>query len=307
MMFTFDLQDQECVECLVKLDELHAGASRELGKFKGKAGMFDFNADNPGGMFKNPVYYKRDLVSGERVKGRNPSMWVKMNNWTNNKTLFTDLNGNSINWELLYDVEVSMIPLVHVEKIYIGGGKGSLQMKMISGVVTSVVRINTQSRQTRTIQRLKEKHSGLADTVAEQLAQLTMDKQDMLDSHSPQPQDGSGGQNSSGQMHQIPSSSGKFQSDSKQLNDFLRGAPTQTNPPVQSSQPVQLHVQSNPPVQSQDNSQNPSQFPAQQVHLPPQPVLQALPPSALSTQHAQPVQFSQTQTTQGGQAMLQIQ
>ena len=237
MMFTFNLQDEECVACLDKWDELHKATAHALAKYKGKVGLYSFVPEHPGQLYKHPIYYKMDPNTCERVKGRNPSLWVKLNHWKNNSTLFTDIEGNPIDWELLRNVEVTMVPLIHIEKIYVGGGKASLQIKLVSAVVTSIVEINTQTRQTRTLDRLKKK-KGLANSVASQLAQLRMNKQDVLDTgnlHNPQigtlPSD-------SGSMHQIPSSNGNIQGNQSQLNDYLGAAPPMNqSPPVQ--QPAQ--------------------------------------------------------------------
>lgn len=295
MMFSFNLQDQECITCLQKLDELHLASARVLGQYKGKVGFYDFDPERPGNTLKNPVYYKRDEVTGERVAGTNPSMWVKMNHWRNNKTLFTDLNETPIDWSLLKDVEIKMIPLVHVEKIYVGS-KASLQLKLVSAVITDIAPINTRTRQTRTIDRLK-KRAGLADQVASQLAQLRMDKQDSLDdgqqhpsvAHLP---------SDSGSMHTIPSSSGTIQGTQESLNDYLGGAPTMSQTPPQSHQ----HFQTQAPVQQIPQRQT------SQPQLPQQPAVPQLPQSQVPQQPSGQVQFNPVTTqTQPAQTVLSIQ
>lgn len=275
MMVIFDLQNQDDQVCLDKLDELHAGAARAFGKFKNDVGMFDFDPERPGSTFKNPVYYKRDQVTGERVKS-NPSLWVKLNHWKNNKTLFTDLEGNPIDWSLLYDVELKLIPLVHVEKIYVGGGKASLQLKLVSAIIVDIAQINTRTRQGATLTKYKEKYSNLASTVSSQLAQLRMEKQDVLDSGNFQPQNASL-PNDAGQMHSIPTGNSNVQGNVDQLNDFLGGAPVQ-QAPVQNQAPTQAPVQNQTPVQNQSPPvQVQQQPPVQNIQVP---------------SNAQPVQFN---------------
>ena len=248
IMFSFDLRDPECKECLTKLDELYMGTAKALGKFKGKVNRMHFNPDAPQGAYKHPVYWKYDTATGERVPGRNPSMWVKLNHWTNNKTLFTDIEGNPIDWELLTDVEVKMYPLLHVEKIYCGSGLPSLQIKVVSAVITDIVSINTQTRQTRTIDRLKNK-AGLKDSLAGQLATLRMAKQDVLaSSNYQQPQNAT--LPSSGEMHQIPTSNS---SNNQNLNDYLGGAPATNTPPQIIPNPASVA-----PVSSQFGAQQPN-------------------------------------------------
>ena len=298
MMFIFDLQDEECVVCLEKIDSLHSGVAHAILPFKTKIGLPYLDPKNPEATgLKHPVYYKRDQLSNERVKGRNPSIWVKMNHWKNNKTLFTDLNGNIIDWGLLYDVEVKMIPLIHVEKVY-SGATTSIQMKMVSAVITDIAPINTRSRQTTTLSRLKQKYSGLADTVASQLAEMRMNKQDQLDGGEIIPQNASLPGNN-GQMHRIPTNnSGAV--NQQQLNEFLGGAPAQSQvQAVQYQAPVQTPIQlpvSQVPVEPRV-TQVPVQQPQVQVQ---QPQLQQV------LQGQTPVQFSTGTQVAGGQAMLQI-
>ncbi len=288
MMFTFNLLDPECVACLNKMDELHRGTARVLAKHKGKVGMYSFNPEHPGEIYKHPIYYKIDPVTCERVAGRNPSLWVKLNGYKNNKTLFTDLNKNVIDWALLADVDVKMIPLLHVEKIYIGGGKASLQIKLHSAIVTDIAAINTRSRQTVTYDRLKQR-KGLADTVASQLAQMRMERQDTLDGGQVQPKNATLPTDSNiGGMHQI-STSGKFQGTQENLAAYLGGAPAmnQATPAQQSTVPHLPQVQ----IPTTQQLGRPTAAPTQ-----------------LNIQHAisqtqggsQPVQF-------GGHPVLQIQ
>ena len=246
IMFTFNLQDAESVACLQKLDDMHKGTCQVLAKHKGKVGMYSFNPEHPGEIYKHPIYYKIDPVSCERVVGRNPTIWVKLNVWKNNKTLFTDVNGNPIDWTLLSDVEVKMIPLIHVEKIYIGGGKASLQLKLHSAIVTDIVPINTRSRQTTTLDRLKNK-KGLADSVSSQLAQMRMERQDAIDGGHIRPTTAKLPGVDAGTMHQISSSTG-FQGTQENLAAYLGGAPAMNNP---SQQFIQTQPQLNQSTQPQ--------------------------------------------------------
>lgn len=285
MMFIFDLTDPDCRMCLSKLDELHKGVAKAIFPFKTKIGvpfLVPENAQATG--LKHPVYYKMDELTNERAAGLNPSIWVKLNHWKNNKTLFTDLNGTPIDWSLLYDVEAKMIPLIHAEKVYCGGGKTSIQMKMVSAVITDIAPINTRSRQTTTLDRLKEKYSGLADAVASQLATLRMEKQDSLDGGDFQPrnavlpsvQSSATSGSETGKMHQL---NGNNQD---KLNEFLGAAP------VQQSVRPQLKVMSQG-TNMQGSTQQGTNMQGTNMQVP------------------QPVQFSQGATMQGSQPVLQIQ
>ncbi len=303
MMFTFNLQDAECVACLDKWDQLHTGSAKALENYKGKVKMYSFTAEHPGELYKHPIYYKMDTNTCERVKGRNPTIWVKLNHWKNNRTLFTDLDENPIDWDLLRDVEVKMIPLIHVEKIYIGGGKASLQIKLVSAVVTDIVPINTRTRQTRTIDRLK-KRKGLANNVAAQLATLRMEKQDSLDSgnlHNPQT---ATLPSSVGSMHQIPSSGSNVQGNQTQLNDYLGAAPAMNQSP-----PVQHQVSNQISNQAPNQIQLPSAHVPTQVQLPSaQLQAQAQPvPVPVQTHVPQQIQFNNEAQEDSVQTVLQIQ
>jgi len=270
MMFSFNLQDQECAACLKKFDEMHKGTCYALAKHKGRVGMPSFNPEFPGEIYKHPIYYKIDPVTCERVAGKNPSLWVKLNSYKNNKTLFTDLEENIIDWSLLKDVEVKMIPLLHVEKIYIGGGKASLQIKLVSAVITDIAPINTKTKQTATIDRLKQR-KGLAENVAAQLASMRMERQDALDGGQIRPQAAKlppSDQNGVGTMHQIPASS-NYQGTQESLNAYLGGAPAMNQSPPSMTPNALPQVQlptANPPSQA-FQTPNQSHTQAQPVQL----------------------------------------
>lgn len=232
MMIRLDLSDpktkNEIQVALDKMDELHARTCQVLGTCKGKVKMHDFDPQRPGGMFKNPVYWPRDEVTGEKVKGKSPNLWVKLRNYKNNKTLFTDLNGHVVDWKLLTDVDITCVPLLHFEKIYIGS-KASLQVFLASAIIVKIVPMGTETRQTSTLERLKAKYgdSGV-ESVEAQLAELRMARQETLASTATSNEFGTPDY---GTMHStIPSSSTSSSGTNEQasLQDFLSGAPTMT-------------------------------------------------------------------------------
>lgn len=247
MMLTFDLSDadtkDDSLHCIEKLDEFYKGCRKIIAVNKGKLKMHDFTVDGPVGIFKDPVYWHLDEVSGERIKGKNPNIWVKFHSARYNKTLFTDLNGKPVEWSLLEGSEVTMVPLFHFEKIYVGS-KISLQVYLSSAVVLKIVPIGTESRQLSTIERLKSKYgSSLADEVEAQLSEIRMTRQDTLASNASQ----GGGDFNNGTMHSMPPEQGE---DDESLSDFLSAAPTMSAPapapvsvPTMSSKPIRLNVQ----------------------------------------------------------------
>jgi hypothetical protein len=239
MMIKLDLSDPntrgEIQAALDKMDEIHAKSCQLLSACKGKVKMHDFDAARPGGLFKNPVYWPRDEVTGEKVKGKSPNIWVKLRNYKTNKTLFTDLNNHVIDWKLLTDVDITFVPLLHFEKIYVGS-KASLQVFLASAIIVKIVAIGTETRQTSTLEKLKKTYgANLADSVESQLADLRMARQETL-SHTATSNEF--GTQDYGTMHstipsQVSSSSSSSQGGSSEqasLQDFLSNAPTMPVP-----------------------------------------------------------------------------
>ena len=243
MMMVFDLADSETRDDaqrgLDKINELHRASAQAVGKYKGKLKMHQFDANDPRGDFKNPIYWPRDENS-EIIKGKNPNIWVKLRN-NYNKTLFTDLEGRPIDWKLLNNVNLTILPLLHVEKIYVGS-KASLQIYLASAIVLKIVPAGTESRQTSTMERLKAKYGNLAEQVDAQLADLRMTRQDELQASVSSTNNM---QHDEGTMHNIPTPSPETTS----VSDFLSGAPTMTEtslpqaPVSLPSQPIKLNVQ----------------------------------------------------------------
>ncbi len=175
---------KEFADCIAKV---YVTAGIHLSKVQGKVGIPEFDVERPSATgFKNPVYYSRDKTTGKIIQGRDPSLFIKLINFGKGafqtKTLFTQIDvEKSIDWELVQSVEMKFIPLLHVEKIYIGGGKASLQMKMKSAIVTSVRPINSSSSQTKTAKKLIEENPNKELTLKEQIAALTALRQDVLE------------------------------------------------------------------------------------------------------------------------------
>ena len=185
VMCRFDMNNGEHARFIDIMGQLHGGCAYILHQMKGTVKLYNFNAQMAEATgLKNPVYRARDEVTGDVIQGRAPSMFLKL--FSRGKppmveqTLFTDLDGKPISWTLLQGVEMKFIPLIHVKRIYVGGGKASIQMEVVSAVVTSIRARNTTTRQLNTIQRLQQARPELADTVAAQLAKLTIDRQDQM-------------------------------------------------------------------------------------------------------------------------------
>jgi len=188
-MCKFDNNNPEHVQLINTMDNLYQGTAFILNTMKVQVGLRHFNmeaAEATG--LKRPIYRPYDKVTGDPIQGRAPSMFLKLFRRGKapfaEETLFTGLDEKPIPWTLLQNVEMRFIPLIHVKRIYVGGGKASIQMEVVSAVVTSIRARGSATRQTGTIQRLQTARPELADMVAGQLAKLTLDRQDqMLDTN----------------------------------------------------------------------------------------------------------------------------
>ena len=185
VMCKFDVNNPDHARMIESVNQIHAGCAYILQQMKGAVKLYNFNAQMAEATgLKNPIYYPRDEMTGEHVQGRSPSTFLKL--FSRGKppmveqTLFTGVDGKAIPWKLLEGVEMKFIPLIHIKRIYVGGGKASIQMEVVSAVVTSIRARNTTTRQLGTIQRLNAARPELADTVAAQLAKLTIDRQNQM-------------------------------------------------------------------------------------------------------------------------------
>lgn len=185
MMVRFDTNNEECNLFINKLELLHQTIANNLALSKGVVKCFNFNpqmAEATG--LKNPVYRARDSLSGDIIQGRAPSMFLKLFNRgkppMNQQTLFTDLRGNKLPWSLLENAEIKFIPLIHIKRLYISGGKASIQMEVVSALVTSIIARGTTTKQLATANRLLAANPQLEDTVSAQIAKITTERQSQL-------------------------------------------------------------------------------------------------------------------------------
>lgn len=166
------------------LTKIYYACGFSLSKVKGAVGIREFDFKNPSATgFKNPISFPTDK-EGNIIEGKDPFIYFKIIKTYDQKTLFTEIDvKKEIRWELLQNVEMEYIPLFHLEKIYIGGGKASLQMKMKSAIVTSIQGKNTSSNQVETAARLKEEDPDAEMSLKDQIAQLMLQRQDELENN----------------------------------------------------------------------------------------------------------------------------
>ncbi len=180
---SFDLSNptnrKDVEMALLKIHEIYMATSQILGQYKGKLKMPHFNATQPQVLYKDPIYWPTD-DAGEKMQGRDPSMYLKLRNYGYAKTLFTDLRGSVQDWKVLNNVEIKGVPLLHFEKIHVGT-KPSLQIYCSSCVITDIRAVGTQTKQMSTIERLKAKYGNTGvESVEAQLAELKMARQESL-------------------------------------------------------------------------------------------------------------------------------
>lgn len=198
---------------ITALNGLHHTCAEFIFKVKGKLGFPMFQVAMAEGMgFKNPLHQARDKTTGELL-GRNPSMFLKCFDRGIEKTLFhrpcKKMNRQTgqvecgpdgtplpayepMDWKLLKDgASIKFIPLVHIKKIYVGGGKCALQMELKSAIITNVIQRGTESMQMDTIETLTREDSKIVDNLDEQIAKLMALKQDVL-ARNPNPAGASG-------------------------------------------------------------------------------------------------------------------
>lgn len=178
-----------------------------LSGFKGQVGLGKINFTNDGAVsavFRKLPYYPIDKITGEIAQGRNPTLYLKCYKRgfgaMEEKTQFyrpvkktnvkgepvlndkgkQEITNEQIDWKLVQGVEMEFIPLVHVKKIYVGGGKASLQMEMVSAVVTSITPRGATSLQVDTLTTVGE-DADLVDNLASQVATLAAIRRDVFD------------------------------------------------------------------------------------------------------------------------------
>ena len=304
IMTSFDMNNTDQSRFVETIGQIHGGCAYILQAMKGTVKMPNFNAQQAVATgLKNPIYRPYDEVTGDPIPGRAPSMFFKL--FSRGKppmveqTLFTGLDAKPIPWGLLQGVEIKFIPLIHVKRIYVGGGKASVQMEVLSAIITSVRTRNTATRQTGTIQRLQQNRPQLLDQVAAQIAKITADRQDQLlgvTQAQPPPQEGGD------QTGAQPTFTGIVPTGQRQITQGGQQQQAQYNAQQQQQQQAQYNAQQQP--QPQYNAQQQQQQQPQYNTQPPYAVQQQQqPPYAAQPQMAQinPQQFNQ-----GGLVLPQV-
>jgi len=137
------------------------------------------------GVVSFPIYYKRDDITSQPIRGRNPSKYFgllnfgKPGSYNRRETIFTAVDDTIeegyriMPWDELKNVEMRIIPLIHVGKIYVGGGKASIQMTIVSAVIKDIVPAGSISNQKDTIAEIR-KDTVLVNHLKKQLETLKL-------------------------------------------------------------------------------------------------------------------------------------
>ena len=165
--------NQEHEKSVKIMDSIYKSCADNIFKNKAALKLPKFLINDPEACgFKHPIYYPRDKVTLEIVPGKSPSLYLALSIRKDSRTVFCGLDEKPIAWDLLKNVQMSFIPLIQLEKIYVGGGKPSLQMKLVSAIVTSVIAKSSVIRQKSTIERLRQNNPGLVNNVSKQIEVL---------------------------------------------------------------------------------------------------------------------------------------
>lgn len=178
----FDTTNEDHAKFLEVLDQVYDKCATIINGVKFVVKKKDFDVNSPRGVFKHPIYIPMDETTGEVLVGRLPSMFLRIfsrgSGAFKDETLFVDGYNKPIDKKLLYGVELKFIPLFHFKWIHVGTGI-NLQVELKSAAVTYVKKRNTESTQFATINSLASIRPSYASDLANQLAKLTCDHQEI--------------------------------------------------------------------------------------------------------------------------------
>ena len=179
--FTPGNEDHEkVINCF---DEIYKACAQGIENHKGPLKMASFRVEAAEMVIKHPIYRPVDPVTCVPLVGRSPCMYLKC--FTRGtppyeeKTLFTRPDKTIIDWSLLYNSDITFIPLIHLKRIYVGS-KPSIQLELFSAVVTSIRPRGTSTRQGTTCDNLCSENPDIVDLVASQVNRIATERQDQL-------------------------------------------------------------------------------------------------------------------------------
>ena len=182
----FDKTNPECRMFIEKFPQVFRKTCEVLYGQRKAARVPYFEIDRPeASKYRSAMFYPSDPKTDEPKLDENPFMQIKLtkNGTPPNevKSLFTDLKKKPIDWELLKGVSLTLIPLISIDKIYIGSNP-SLQVKLISAVVCQARKMGTQTMQDEATDEYLLENPNADVELEEQLAQLMNSRSDALGS-----------------------------------------------------------------------------------------------------------------------------
>jgi hypothetical protein len=188
ILIDLDKNNVNIMKFVTLMNDIFKCAAEGLDVHKAPVRMFNFNKTQPEATgLKHPLYFPRVKATGALIEGRNPSIYLKLlkkgSGYFEEKTLFTQPGSkDGIAWPVLQGVEVSFIPYINFKTIYCGGKGASIQIKLLSAVITKPPqKRSTSNRQAATSDSLAKEKPDLVQSISDRIASLTMERQDLID------------------------------------------------------------------------------------------------------------------------------
>lgn len=171
----FSMKDPKTVKFIENWNKMYKHLGTKIVENRMKLGSTPLNVkeETVEMIFKNPMYFPIDKLTGELIPNRDPSMFVKLFNYGKAKSQFFGLDMKPIDWKVLENVEIEHAPIVQIKKIYFGGGKCSLQMQMDETVVKSISTQTAETSQGDLVKSILENNPDALKSLHEQISFLT--------------------------------------------------------------------------------------------------------------------------------------
>ena len=113
--------------------------------------------EEAGEVIERSIYWqKTDKQTGAPIEGKDPGLVLRLNDKGKNATIFKGADGTTIPWNDLKDVNVTLIPMIHVSNIFMNSLMKNVQVFTVSAVVTKIESPGKMSRQIPTLENMSE-------------------------------------------------------------------------------------------------------------------------------------------------------
>jgi len=124
--------------------------------------------------FKNQMYVPIDQLTGDIIEDRDPLMYVRLLNFDKLKSRFYGLDGKQINWDKLYDVEITHAPIIQLRQVFFGTQK-VIRIQMDETIIKSIkTRKDAESSQKDLARRVLEEDPDALKVLSEQISSLVV-------------------------------------------------------------------------------------------------------------------------------------